>query len=130
MGKKTGPKGPTKMTKETIQKLESAFSLGCTDPEACLYADISLSSLYDYQSRHPKFLDRKNILKKSLKLQSRLNVGKTIKNGDVENSKWYLERKAKDEFSTKQESGITDQKGNDVDMGEVISRALEKTYSK
>jgi len=42
-----------------LQKLEEAFAMGCTDLEACLYADISSSTLYNYQKAHPDFLERK-----------------------------------------------------------------------
>ena len=54
---------PTKMTPETIKKLEEAFLMGCTDPEACLYADISKATLYNYQNANPDFVDRKDTLK-------------------------------------------------------------------
>lgn len=96
---------PTKLTPETISKLESAFSLGCGDIEACLYADISKTALYNYQQRHPEFVDRKEKLKESLILKSRTVVAEKLNNNDIDTAKWYLERKKKDEFSTKQETG-------------------------
>lgn len=54
---------PTKMTDEVVSKLEHAFSLGCTDLEACSYADISKHTLYRYESNNPEFSDRKEVLK-------------------------------------------------------------------
>lgn len=39
---------PTKMTQGTVKKLEEAFLRGLSDEEACLYADISKPTLYDY----------------------------------------------------------------------------------
>jgi hypothetical protein len=47
------------MTEATVAKLEQAFAFGCTDLEACLYADISKDCLYNYQKKHPEFVDRK-----------------------------------------------------------------------
>ena len=54
---------PTKMTEEVVAKFEHAFSLGCTDLDACVYADISKHTLYRYESSNPEFSDRKEVLK-------------------------------------------------------------------
>lgn len=94
---------PTVMTEETIQKLEYAFMRGLTDLEACLYADISKSTLYNYCEENPDFMDRKEELKKHPTAKAKLNVFEALENKDVDVSKWYLERRAKDEFSAKQE---------------------------
>lgn len=105
---------PTIMTPETIQKLEYAFMMGCTDAEACLYAEIGKSTLYLYQENNPEFIERKEQLKDNLKLRSRFNLGESITvERDVDNSKWYLERKAKNEFSTKVEQDVTS-KGQEI----------------
>ena len=53
------------MTKATLQKLEDAFLMGCTDLEACVYADISQSLLYAYQADNSDFLDRLEVLKQN-----------------------------------------------------------------
>ena len=76
---------PRKITKETVQKLEEGFLMGLSDREACIYADIAVSTLYDYCKKHKEFSERKELLK------------------DINLSLWYLERKCKDEFSPKQE---------------------------
>ena len=96
---------PTLMTQETIKKLEDAFSLGCSDVEACLMADISKSTLYNYQEKHPEFVDRKEQLKEKLVLKSRKIVADSLNNDDTDTAKWYLERKKKAEFSTRQDVG-------------------------
>ena len=94
---------PTVMTEEVIQKLEYAFMRGLTDLEACLYANISKSTLYNYCEENPEFLERKEELKQHPTAKARLNVTEAIEKGDEDLSKWWLERKARDEFSTKQE---------------------------
>lgn len=92
------------MTPDVIRKLEEAFTMGCSDREACLYADIGYTTLYEYQQRNPDFAERKKTLKESVGLRARLNVAEEItKKKDVDTSKWYLERKKKDEFSIRQE---------------------------
>ena len=94
---------PTVMTEETIQKLEYAFFRGLTDLEACLYAGFGKSTLYNYCEENPDFMDRKEELKKNPTAKAKLNVYEALENKDVDVSKWYLERRAKEEFSTKQE---------------------------
>ncbi len=100
-----GNKGgrPTVMTPETLKKLEYGFLKGMNDLECCLYADISRQTLYDYCNKHPEFTDRKEALKKKPSIAAKLNITEAIEGGDLELSKWYLERRNKDEFSTKQE---------------------------
>jgi hypothetical protein len=94
---------PTLLTPETIQKLEEAFALGCTDLEACLYAGISKSTLYNYQEKNPKFVERKEELKETPVLLARTTVINSLKkNPDM--AMKYLERKKKDEFSLRVEN--------------------------
>lgn len=94
---------PTVMTEDTLRKLEEAFLMGLTDIEACLYANIGQSTLYDYCRDNTEFSERKEMLKQQPKIKAKINLTKSIDNGDLYDSRWYLERKAKEEFSTKQE---------------------------
>ncbi len=95
---------PKKMTAEMVKKLEDGFLKGLSDREACLFAGISKQTLYNYQDKHPEFLDRKNLLKENLKMHAKINLAEKIENEkDINLSLWYLERKCKDEFSPKQE---------------------------
>ena len=89
------------MTPETVDKLEQAFAIGCTDIEACLFADISKQTLYNYQDKNPEFIDRKQKLKEMPVLQARTTVVEHLQD-DPGSAKWYLERKKKDEFGANQ----------------------------
>jgi len=93
----------------TLSKLEAAFSIGCTDEEACLQADISVDALYRYERENLEFRKRKVLLKEKLILIARSNFSKVMTEVDASNnptpralemSKWYAERKRKAEFST------------------------------
>lgn len=96
---------PTVMTQEVIDKLEYAFSMGCSDIEACLHADISPATLYNHQEKHPEFLERKEALKSSPIFIARESVLKGLKsNPDL--ALKFLERRKKDEFSTKTEQDL------------------------
>jgi len=97
---------PTRITKDVLRKLEEAFIKGLNDREACLYADIWPSTLYDYCRANPKFSERKELLKEQPKMRAKLNVSDRIDKHDIYISTWYLERKAKDEFSAKHEIDV------------------------
>lgn len=98
---------PSVMTDEMASRLELAFSMGCTDTEACLYADMSPSAFYRYQKEHPEFKERKEMLREKLVMKARSVIADALNRKDENTARWYLERKRKDEFSTRQEtSGI------------------------
>lgn len=103
---------PTVITEEVLQKLETAFAMGCSDREACLYADICSATLYNYQNANPDFLEHKNALKEKPVLMARAVILDKLQDKDAETAKWYLERKKKDEFSTRQE--ITGEDGQNL----------------
>lgn len=94
---------PTVMTEAVLDKLELLFSLGATDEIACNIANIDPSTLYKYQQEHPEFVERKKSLKDMVTWQAKANIAGKITNGDIQQSNWWLERKAKDEFSTRSE---------------------------
>ena len=84
---------PTIMTPDTVSKLDDAFLAGCSDIQACLYADISKQTLYDYQKIHPEYVDRKEALKDNVKMHAKLNISKkVITEADIETSKYVLDR--------------------------------------
>lgn len=114
--KTTGSKNkvgrPTVMTPEKVRKLEQGFLMGLSDRKCCAFADVSTTALYEYCNKHPKFAERKEQLKDSPTIQAQINVVTAINNGDEDMSKWYLERKARDEFSTKQEVDLSGEVNN------------------
>lgn len=83
-----------------IQKLEQVWSIGGTDKEACLYADISPAALSNYLKNHPVISERKTALLESPKLKARQEVIKGLSN-NPEFALKYLERKASNEFAIK-----------------------------
>jgi len=110
---------PTKMTDSLVKKLEEAFLLGCTDEEACFYADITRQTLTNYQNANPDFLDRKSALKQNPFFKARAALIKSF-NDNPELALKYLERKKKDEFSLKQEFEVT------VDVGDKLREFLSE----
>lgn len=104
MGVSIMPAGrPTVINESVVSKLEQAFSMGCSDLEACLFADISKQTLYDYQKKNPEFIDRKAMLKEKMIFKARSVIADALNRKDENTAKWYLERKAKSEFGTRTE---------------------------
>jgi hypothetical protein len=89
---KDGRGRPTSMTPATVSKLEEAFALGCTDLEACFYADISKPTLYAYQDANPEFLYRKERLKKRPVLLARKVIVDALLDDDRASAHKVLER--------------------------------------
>lgn len=123
---------PTVMTPEVLAKLEDAFLYGCTDLEACFIAGISKDALYDYCNIHPEFTERKEALKQSPSIRAKRTMVKAIDGGDKDASKWWLERRNKDEFSPKQLNEHTGKDGGAIAVltssdQEIINRYINQT---
>jgi len=114
--KRDGPGQPTVMTDKTLQLLKDAFLMGCSDVEACLYAEIAPSTLYNYQLIETQYVEQKALWKENTTFRARKNLYNAIvKEGtskDPATSKWFLERKRKQEFSLRQE--LTGRDGKDL----------------
>lgn len=88
------------ITPEILAKLEQAFKLGECDEDACDYAGIGTTALYNYQLSNPKFTEQKRAWKKNPTHKARLTMFRNL--DDPKWASWWLERKEKDEFSTMQ----------------------------
>lgn len=113
---------PTVVTPEIVQKLENAFSIGCTDIEACLEADISRGTYYNYVNAHPEFIDRKEELIQAPFLKARKTIVSNLHTPDV--AEWYLERKGKSEFGTKTSVEYSNADAEGITNAEIIKNAF------
>lgn len=116
---------PTIMTPETIGKLEEVFSIGGTDNEACFYAGIGKTTLYNYQKENPEFVERKEALKERPILKARQTVVKGL--DDADNARWFLERKLKSEFAHRNE--MTGAGGKDLIPEQITQEEKEALLS-
>ena len=122
--KKTGrPLFDGRDEKDVVRLLEEAFALGCTDLEACLYADIGKTALYKYQDKHPEFAERKELLKNRPVLQARNSVIQAMKR-DGNLALKFLERKAKAEFALRTE--LTGKDGADLLPKPILGGATQE----
>lgn len=124
---------PTIMTPDVVSKLEEAFALGCTDLEACFYADISKQTLYSYQHSHPEFVDRKEQLKERPVLLARKAVLQAIQSGEMPGNKIafdYLTKRKREEFADRVEN--TGKNGGpsqiEIKLSEEVEQKLREIY--
>lgn len=88
---------PTKFDNLTVKKLEEAFIVGATVPEACFNANISKQTYYNWTAQKPELLDRFEALQQSPILRARKAVYEGLAN-DPHFALKFLERKLKGEF--------------------------------
>lgn len=88
---------PTKLDKITVKKLEEAFVVGATVPEACFNAGISKQSYYNWTRANPGLLDRFEALKQSPFLRARKTIYAALEH-DAHFALKFMERKLKGEF--------------------------------
>lgn len=110
---------PKEITDLTWRILVEAWENGLSDREVALRlckesrADqMSATEIRKMINANPDVADLKATLAMELITASKLTVADAVKDGDIKTAKWYLERKAADEFSTKQavalESAVID----------------------
>ena len=87
----------TKLTPETVKLLDEAFAMDCPIVEACLHANISKQTYYNWIEENPEMKERFDELRNRPYLLARTTINKAIK----ENPQYafeYMKRKKKKEF--------------------------------
>lgn len=114
---------PTAITPEVIAKLEQAFAIDATVEEACSYAEVSRDAFYDHLKVNPAFSDRIAELRERPILKARQTIVKHLDNPSQ--AQWYIERKRRQEFSTRVETDLTT-KGEKLDSGADVKELSRK----
>lgn len=104
---------PTVITEQVLRKLKLAFCMDYTDEEACFFAGISNTALYEYQKISPEFTEQKAVLRRSLAMKSKTILAASLQpelfedetgkkvwqiRGNVELALTYLQNKYPNEF--------------------------------
>lgn len=71
----------------------------CKNPKA---KQMTAQEVRRFVNSNPDIADLKAMLSLELVTSAKTTVAEAVKDGDLKTAKWYLERKAADEFSTKQ----------------------------
>jgi len=123
---------PTKLSPESILKLEQVFAMDGTVLEACFFADIGTSTYYEWITNNPKLADRFEALRQTPILKARQTIFKDL--GDTATAKWYLEKKRRNEFASKSiqehEGEVTKNLKVSDEEGEALARKFEEAYKK
>ena len=114
---------PTEKSDEIIRKIEECAALGSSIEEIAFYAGIHRATLYRWMAEDQELKDRIEELQERPILKARQTVVKSLE--EPENAKWYLERKRKNEFSTRTETDNTNK--TDISGGVQITNIEEIT---
>lgn len=97
-------KNPTKYDETIVEKLEDAFRDGASISEACELAGIDRGTYYNWMESIDDFSTKMEDAKDWVNEIARAVVAQKItKRKDVETAKWWLERRVKEKFSTRNE---------------------------
>lgn len=83
---------------DVVSLLVTSFHNGLNVREACLQSGISHEAYYNRLRSDQQFADKMSKAQLQPKMNAKVVVLKAIKDGDVNAAKWWLERKARDEF--------------------------------
>ena len=87
------------MTQATVQKLEEALKGGFSIEMACHVSGISRSTYYDHINSDPAFSYKMELAQDWVTQRAKQVVATAIDYGDLKAAQWWLERKARSEFS-------------------------------
>lgn len=125
MGRSRGQGQPTKLTEETRKKAYEAAALGASVLELAFYVNVSRRTFYNWIKMDEAFAEEIDRLRQKPILKARQTIVKSL--DDPSGAQWFLERKLKKEFSTRQE--VTGEDGKaisvDLDLGKKIGDRLK-----
>lgn len=81
--------------------LRQCFADGLNDKESCALAGISTSTLLRYYNENPDFKLEREELKHNLTGKAKRNIARKIEEGDINTSRWVLEKLDREEFGDK-----------------------------
>lgn len=92
---------------DIVQRLYDAAIIGCNMSECALYANVSRAALYRFLSKNESVRDKIDLLRNDTTIAARRTVRQSIiEDKDPITAKWYLERKASNEFTVKHDIDI------------------------
>lgn len=97
---------------------------GLTIEQACRQADIGTTSFYDRQSSDSEFAEKIKAAREFTEVEARKALTRAIREGDMQTVRWFLSRKAKQEFSERHELSDSEGKSLTDNMTEEKFNAL------
>lgn len=99
---------PTVITAEVVNILVGCFRNGMTVREACWQSGISHEAYYNHLRNNQQFVDIIARAQANPTMTARRVLVDAINNSDVSAAKWWLERKAADEFGSSPKPVLAD----------------------
>ena len=87
-----GVKRTKKEKHELFEALEYYLSMGFSLKKACSLADLPYSSIRDITSTYEPLRAKTRALQNNVNVRARENIINSIEQGDIANSKWWLNR--------------------------------------
>ena len=97
--------------------------MDCSVSEACLHAGISRQTYYNWIKENPDLLDRFEQLREHPVLKARKTVVDSL--DQPENAHWYLSRKRRAEFATREEHTGPDG-GPLIEISEAVKEIIKR----
>jgi hypothetical protein len=113
---------PTVFTEEVVRKLEEAFSMDCTDEEACAYAGIGERTYYDHKAADEAFSQRVERAKQFCFVLAKKTVLKAMQDDDGALAMKWLKNRQRDRYHEKVEQDV-----KQTTVEEVISEVEQGT---
>lgn len=132
MAKKNKGGRPTVITPEVTAKLIEAFKNDFTQYEACLYAGISQDAFQRRCAADHRFAVEMDGAKAFVFFAAKRNIAQAVANQkDVEQSKWYLQKRQKDLYSDRiEQTGKDGDKLFNLDMADLPDDNAFKDFLK
>src|SRR5690349_21207215 len=96
----------TVVTPEVVRKLEEAFSMDCTDEEACAFAGIGERTYYDHKSSDEQFSQRMERAKRFAFVLAKKTIMIALNKEDGNLALKWLERRQRELYHTKVEQDV------------------------
>lgn len=110
---------------DKISQTFMALRSGLNETETRSFLGVYLTSWQKFLDLNHHLKEVFATIKTDLVAKAKLNVSKKIAEGDLDTSKWYLERRAKDEFSSRTETVEAK-----VNLDEIVSDEEKREIAK
>lgn len=99
---------PTVITPATVRLLKQAFKDGLSVSESCFVSGIGRTAYYSHRSTDEAFANKMELAKAYVSIKAKKTVVQAIDTGNLNAAKWWLERKARNEFGQHPEDEETE----------------------
>lgn len=129
--RKTAAKKPTKkvgrpsvMNETVVKKILEVLKDGGSVEKACMEAKITKQTFYNHCNDNPEFLDEVEYAKNWVNEIARGQIIKSIIEWNTQDAKWWLERRDKENFSTRSE--LTGKDGENITAVNFVITPINK----